>query len=220
MGLALCASQDRSFVFAPLIACAAAAYINAANFMDGVDGISALHGLVSGVHFGVVGWLIHEPWLSGLGALVALVFTAFAPWNLSRARVFLGDVGSYLLGGLLAGCAVAAYFAGAGVLLAVAPLLPYLADTFTTLVRRAWRRERIFEAHRSHVYQELTGLGLSHLASASVVALASATCSAVAFFTRETMTVLAIPITIVVLSGYLLLPYKLRTRSTARADHR
>jgi len=164
----------------PVMAVAVTAYVNAANFMDGVDGISALHGLVAGVHFAFVGVLMSQTGLLLTGAVTAAVFVAFAPWNLLRGRVFLGDVGSYLLGALVAGCAVWAFFAGSSGLLALAPLLPYLADTFLTFLGRARRSEPIFEAHRSHIYQRLTALGLRHLESATIVAVASALCSAFA----------------------------------------
>jgi UDP-N-acetylmuramyl pentapeptide phosphotransferase/UDP-N-acetylglucosamine-1-phosphate transferase len=222
LGLALCTYQNQPMVLSLLVGLAFAGYINVANFMDGVDGISALHGLIAGVHFGLVGWLLHQQWLSALGALIALVFTAFVPWNLARGGAFLGDVGSYLLGALVAGCAVAAFFLGAGALLAIAPLLVYLADTFTTLIRRALRRERLFEAHRSHIYQQLTALGLPHLASAAVVTLISITCSAAAFLARErpSLVLLAVSIILVALIGYLLLPSGLRARSGARVYRR
>jgi hypothetical protein len=41
-------------------------------------------------------------------------------------------------------------------------LLPYLFDVILTLARRARRRERLWQAHREHLYQRLLRTGLSH----------------------------------------------------------
>ena len=59
-----------------------AGYVNAANFMDGVDSISVLHGVVSGVYFYVVGDLSGRPFLQVIGLVCSAVFVGFAPWNL------------------------------------------------------------------------------------------------------------------------------------------
>lgn len=145
-------------------------YINAANFMDGVDGLSSLHGVVVGVFFGFLGKAENLPWLSGSGWILAVVFLAFLPWNLFRRGTFLGDVGSYLLGAVAAVMAALAMAAGVPVLVALSPLVIYLLDTSTTLAKRLVRGERWFEAHRSHVYQRLTTLGMSHFGVAVIVA--------------------------------------------------
>jgi UDP-N-acetylmuramyl pentapeptide phosphotransferase/UDP-N-acetylglucosamine-1-phosphate transferase len=147
-----------------------AGYINVANFMDGIDGLSGLHGAVVGCFFGFLGRAENLPWLSNSGWIVAVAFLAFLPWNLFRRGTFLGDVGSYLLGAVAAVMAALAVAAGVSVLVALSPLALYLFDTSTTLVKRVVKRERWFEAHRLHVYQKLTALGFSHIASAAVVA--------------------------------------------------
>lgn len=148
-----------------------AGYINVANFMDGVDGLSSLHGVVVGSFFGFLGSSENLSWLSNSGWIVAVVFLAFLPWNLFRRGTFLGDVGSYLLGAVAAVMAALAVAAGISVLVALSPLAIYLFDTSTTLVKRVVKRERWFEAHRSHVYQRLTAFGFSHFAVAAIVAV-------------------------------------------------
>ncbi len=182
LGALLVVLLDRPLWWALLMALAGAVYVNAANFMDGVDGMSALHGLVSGVYFVVLGLGLEQSWLVAAGAVTAGAFTGFAPWNLLRGRVFLGDVGSYLLGALVVGCGASALLSGVPLLLAVAPALPYLGDTGLTVLRRAWRRERILEAHRTHVYQRLTDRGCGHLASAGIVAGTSVICCLAAWW--------------------------------------
>ena len=96
------------------------------------------------------------------GAAVAAGALAFLPWNAVRARVFLGDAGSYGLGLALALLAAQAVVRHVPLEAALAPLALYLADTGWTLQRRVRAGERIFEAHRTHTYQRLCDVGWSH----------------------------------------------------------
>lgn len=157
----------------PLYAIGLAGYINVANFMDGINGMSGLHGVVAGALFSVLGGLLGMPWLVLAGLVVALSFSGFLPWNLIRGGMFLGDVGSYLLGGAIGIIGVAAIENGVPVLSVLGPLVIYLADTGATLSRRILRGERWFEAHRGHVYQRLTDSGMSHIQVSGIVAGAS-----------------------------------------------
>lgn len=152
---------------------AIAGYINVANFMDGINGISGLHGLVVGVLYAGIGWLYDLDWMLVAGLLVAVGFAAFLPWNFSASGMFLGDVGSYLLGGAIAVLAVAAIAQGVSPLAVLGPVAIYLADSGMTLVRRVLAGERWYEAHRSHVYQRLVSTRFSHGATAMLVATAS-----------------------------------------------
>lgn len=151
-----------------------AGYINVANFMDGINGISGFHGLVAGLCYAYTGYLTGLPWLSLGGLAVAGAFAAFLPWNVRSGRnVFLGDAGSYVLGASLAVLAVGAWFARVSLLVAVAPLAVYLADAGTTLVRRFAAGEQWYKPHRTHVYQRLTDVGFSHLGATAVVTSAT-----------------------------------------------
>ena len=147
-----------------------AGYINVANFMDGINGISGAHGLVAGLAYALTGWMVNLPWLALAGVAVAGAFAAFLPWNVrSGKNVFLGDAGSYVLGAALGTLAVGAWFADVPFLLAFAPLMTYLADAGTTLFRRFMAGEQWYKPHRTHTYQRLTDVGFSHLGSTAVV---------------------------------------------------
>jgi UDP-GlcNAc:undecaprenyl-phosphate GlcNAc-1-phosphate transferase len=138
-------------------------FVNAFNFMDGVNGISGAHALVGGACFAGLGLWRGDALLAGAGAAVAGGAAAFLPWNAARARVFLGDVGSYALGAalaVLAACAVV--IAGLPPEAALGPLALYLADTGWTLQRRIRAGEPWLQAHRTHAYQRLTDAGWSH----------------------------------------------------------
>ena len=109
-----------------------------------------------------LGWWRHDGFLVPVGAAVAVGALAFLPWNAGRARVFLGDAGSYALGAALAMLAAYAVVHGIPAEAALGPLALYLADTAWTLQRRIRAGERWLEAHRTHVYQQWCDAGWSH----------------------------------------------------------
>jgi UDP-GlcNAc:undecaprenyl-phosphate/decaprenyl-phosphate GlcNAc-1-phosphate transferase len=149
-------------------------FVNAFNFMDGVNGISAAHALIGGAYYACLGWWRPDAFLATAGTAVAAGALAFLPWNAVRARVFLGDVGSYGLGVALALLAAWCVIHHIPLEAALAPLALYLADTGWTLQRRVRAGERVFEAHRTHAYQQLCDVGWSHqrvtMATAAVTA--------------------------------------------------
>ncbi|AMJ63825.1 glycosyl transferase [Bosea sp. PAMC 26642] len=136
-------------------------FVNLVNFMDGIDWITVA-GLVplSGALAlaGALGLL--DPASGWLAAALCGGLIGFAPFNRPVARLFLGDVGSLPLG-LLA--AFLLYRLAGTDALAAALILPlyHVTDATLTLLRRLARRERVWEAHRSHFYQQATTNGFS-----------------------------------------------------------
>ncbi|MDO5677057.1 MAG: NAD-dependent epimerase/dehydratase family protein [Propionibacteriaceae bacterium] len=177
----------RAWLWVPLAALFFAAHVNFTNFMDGVNAISALHAVVVGGTYAALGMMNDLSWLTLAGTVIAVSFAAFLPWNLTPPGMFLGDVGSYLLGGLVASTAIVGIAEGLNPLLMLAPLSVYWFDTVSTLARRALRGEAIFEAHRSHAYQRLTATGMSHLQSAGTVAGFTLVASAAALLVDLTL---------------------------------
>jgi UDP-N-acetylmuramyl pentapeptide phosphotransferase/UDP-N-acetylglucosamine-1-phosphate transferase len=153
-------------------------FVNAFNFMDGVNGISAAQATVAGVGYALVGTVHHSPPLVAGGAVVAGAALGFAPFNVPRALVFLGDVGSYALGGAIAALALQAWVSGIEPEAVLAPVVLYLADTATTLARRVRAGERWYLPHRGHAYQRLVAAGWSHTAVAQYTGLLAAACGA------------------------------------------
>ncbi|WP_342024188.1 UDP-phosphate glycosyltransferase [Arthrobacter citreus] len=215
---ALVWTMEQSYWWVPVGALAIAGYINVANFMDGVNGISGLHGMAVGILYTVGGVLGDQAWMTAAGAVTAAAFAAFLPWNLGRGSVFMGDVGSYLLGASVSGIAVAAFLAGVNVEYLLFPVLIYLADTFSTLLMRVSRGERWYAAHRQHVYQRLTDAGLSHLQSAAVVTLCTVLTGAAGIVVAEAGAAPKVAVTLFALAVvvlYLLSPRIFRRQRTS-----
>src|SRR6185436_8470527 len=146
---------ERTFV---LIGCVW--FINLVNFMDGIDWmtVAELVPITAGLGiFGLMGALPQDVTVVAAALFGAIV--GFAPFNRPVARLFLGDVGSLPIGLLVAWMLYRLALDGG---LAAALLLPlyYLADATITLFRRLMRRERVWEAHRTHFYQQATDRGL------------------------------------------------------------
>jgi UDP-N-acetylmuramyl pentapeptide phosphotransferase/UDP-N-acetylglucosamine-1-phosphate transferase len=147
-------------------------FINLFNFMDGIDGISAIETASIGV--GLVALAaVAGPAVSGEIELVVVLIAAvlgFLPWNWHPARVFLGDVGSVPIGFVVGWLLLIE--AGRGCW-ASALLLPlyYLCDASITLGRRILRGEKIWQAHRSHFYQRALGTGDDHAAVVGYILL-------------------------------------------------
>lgn len=139
---------------------------NAYNFMDGIDGIAAIQAVVAlfgwFMLFSLNGSLRYANGLAEWLVLVALMagLIAFLTMNWSPAVIFLGDNGSTFLGFFFAVLPIYATAAGilpldtaleAGVLF----LWPFIFDPALAFLRRLVRREAIFEAHRTHIYQRM-----------------------------------------------------------------
>ncbi len=129
-------------------------WINAFNFMDGINGITAIYSFVALVSFF---WLnqslqIFSESLLVLSILSVLVFAFF---NFRRyALTFAGDIGSVSMAFLLAWF-MASLIIETGRLEYILLFAVYGIDTVFTIISRILKRENIFEAHRSHLYQYL-----------------------------------------------------------------
>lgn len=195
-------------------------YVNSFNFMDGINGISAAQAIAAGGAFGLLGLWTSAHTVAVLGGATAAAAGGFVPFNFPRARLFLGDVGSYFFGAVLALLVLLALRAGLPFEAAFAPLALYLADTGTTLLRRIFKGEPWHQPHRDHVYQRLVRLGWSHTQVTGMVFVAILLCAAAGALAvgipapRQ----LAIPTIAVILAVYLLLP-RLHTHLSRSASH-
>jgi Fuc2NAc and GlcNAc transferase len=136
---------------------------NLYNFMDGIDGISAVESIILGVTTSY--WFAMSGSISIAIICIAVAGAAvgFLRWNWSPAKIFMGDVGSLALGAFFAILAIIGTtgqdipFSAFLILYAV-----YLADSGVTLLHRMIKREKWWQAHRSHFYQRAVQSGFSH----------------------------------------------------------
>jgi len=151
------------------------AVTNAYNFMDGIDGIAGGEAVVAGTAWAVIGIRTGSPLLSSIGLITAGSSAGFLILNWHPAKIFMGDVGSVFLGFTFAALPfLPRCHDGDRFVCGVLILWPFLFDTAYTLVARASRRENIFAAHRSHLYQRLARATGSHTEATMVyVALAA-----------------------------------------------
>ena len=131
---------------------AAVVLTNVWNFMDGIDGLAASQAALVAVAWALFTGQGPVLWL-GLALVAGLC--GFLPFNLPRARIFLGDVGSGALGYALAGLlALAAIGAPPGQRIWLTlPLLPFVVDASLTLFARIVRGEAWWRPHVQHAYQ-------------------------------------------------------------------
>lgn len=142
-------------------------WLNAFNFMDGIDGLAASQAIfMLAAGCGLMAWTsrlgmdIHI-WLAMLA--VAAAALGFLMVNWTPARIFMGDAGSLFLGMMILFFVLRTVADGWlswqtwMVLTAV-----FLADATTTLLARLLRGHRLVNAHRTHAYQHLARMLGSH----------------------------------------------------------
>ncbi|MET0231830.1 MAG: glycosyltransferase family 4 protein [Rhodanobacteraceae bacterium] len=137
--------------------------INLHNFMDGIDGILALQSIFVFWTLAALFAAIGETAYAWQLALWAAAVLGFVPFNFPRARIFMGDVGSGVLGFLVA-VAVIWQLLHPGIAFATGLVAcsAFVTDATCTLVSRMVRGRRWYSAHREHLYQWLVRCGNSH----------------------------------------------------------
>ena len=137
-------------------------FINAFNFMDGIDGLAGGQAVTAGLAWAVIGWATGQTILAALGATLAASSLGFLLHNWAPARIFMGDAGSAFLGFMLSVLPLVAVPSRDVAVPSVLVVWPFVFDATFTLLRRLSRGENVFAAHRSHLYQRLTQAGWSH----------------------------------------------------------
>jgi Fuc2NAc and GlcNAc transferase len=107
------------------------------NFMDGINGMGGITGVLAFGLLGFNGFLSGgNPSLVALAVCVSLACLGFLPFNIPKAKVFMGDVGSILLGFVFAGMAVWLAKSLMDFVCMAAILFPFYADELSTMAIR------------------------------------------------------------------------------------
>ena len=137
-------------------------FINIFNFMDGIDGISAIMAITICIGIIFAYLLNNSEYFPRFEILIISTCFAFLYWNWNPAKIFLGDVGSIVLGFV---CALSLYwlFLDGNTWHWILSLpMYYILDTTLTLIKRLIEGKKIWKAHREHYYQKAVQSGMAH----------------------------------------------------------
>jgi Fuc2NAc and GlcNAc transferase len=146
--------------------------LNLYNFMDGIDGIAAVEAACVSLGAALLHAWTGHPGLAVVPLCLGAAAIGFLYWNFPPARIFMGDAGSGFLGmtlgvlSLHAGVVAPSHLWSWLILLGV-----FVTDATVTLLRRLIRGERVYEAHRSHAYQNASRRMGGHLPVTLAVAV-------------------------------------------------
>lgn len=136
--------------------------VNAVNFVDGLNGYVTGWAIVTGAWYAFVSAWVGQEDVMLLALALAGAACGFLPFNIGRARAFLGDTGSYGIGAAVFAIAVWLFVSGVPIVVVIAPLVFVLFDVGCTLMWRLFQGENVFLPHRQHMYQRTQQAGWSH----------------------------------------------------------
>lgn len=135
---------------------------NCFNFMDGINGIAGICGVTALSGLIAYGVMVDAQLLLPVAAVIGGVI-GFLPFNMPRARLFMGDAGSIFLGFLFAVTICISSRSWTEFFVLASFLYPFYADESVTMAERIWRGESLMQPHRRHLYQFLANeLGVAH----------------------------------------------------------
>lgn len=139
--------------------------VNLTNFVDGMDGLVGSQLVIGGLALSFIFYQAGRLEYAAVTLIASGSVLGFLMFNLPfpRARIFMGDTGSTVLGFIWSGVSIVAVLEDV-VLLWSALLIfsPIWVDATVTLLRRLLRGEKIWQAHREHYYQRLVLMGWGH----------------------------------------------------------
>jgi UDP-GlcNAc:undecaprenyl-phosphate GlcNAc-1-phosphate transferase len=140
--------------------------INTYNFMDGLNGMAGGNAVITSIFFCIISLSQGSSFAYIVSYTLAAGVLGFLIFNFPKGRLFMGDVGSTFLGFTFATITIiASLYDSAHTSMLVIPLLlfHFIYDTFFTFLRRLFRGENVFQAHRTHLYQLFNQMGYSHI---------------------------------------------------------
>ena len=156
--------------------------VNAFNLIDGIDGLAGVTGIIANGSFSVLFIYMHHYELAVISLALVGAIAGFLRFNLTPAKIFMGDTGSLLIGlisvvmaikvieidklitifGTTAGTSMPA--------LTVAILIGPIFDTLRIFVVRVTNGVSPFVADRNHIHHRMLRLGLTHLQTTLILA--------------------------------------------------
>lgn len=198
--------------------------VNAYNFMDGINGITTIYTFV----LVITGLFVNHhivpdtkvPMIeSEFLYSILIACGVFGFLNIrTKARAFMGDVGSVFLG-MLAVFLVIYFIYTTGNISFLLLLVVYGVDSVLTIAERIRNKENIFEAHRKHLYQLLSNeLKWPHLNVALIYGIVQAAINYIVLLVFPDSPI-AITVSVIVVSGVLYLLIKNRVKKKIHRLH-
>jgi len=138
---------------------------NAVNIMDGLDGLAVGVSFMAALSMGVLAFISAQYHIVVMIAILLGGMIGFYPFNFPRAKIYLGDSGSMVIGFLLAVLSISGIHRK--VSLAMALMIPIIIlflpilETLVTIIRRVYRRQNIFTGDTDHFHYRFLRKGFS-----------------------------------------------------------
>ena len=148
--------------------------VNSFNLIDGIDGLAAATGIIVNGTFAVLFMYIHQYELAAISLAMVGAVIGFLKYNITPAKIFMGDTGALLIGLVSAVMAIkfieVSKITGVGIpvisfapALTMAVLVGPVFDTLRMFTLRIVSGKSPFEADRNHMHHRVLRLGLNHL---------------------------------------------------------
>ena len=144
------------YLYIPFAIIVILATTNAINLTDGIDGLSSSVSAIIITCLTVIGMITGRKEIAIFGSIVIGSVLGFLMFNLHPAKVFMGDTGSLLLGGVISAMAL---YLKIPLLLLIIALVPVL-ETLSVIIQVAYFKKtgnRIFKMAPLHHHFELSG---------------------------------------------------------------
>ena len=144
------------WIYIPFAIIVILATTNAVNLTDGIDGLSSSVCTIIITCLTILGFFTNVTEMSAFGSVVIGATLGFLMFNLHPAKVFMGDTGSLLLGGVISAMAL---YLKMPLLLLVIALVPVI-ETLSVIIQVAYFKKtgnRIFKMAPIHHHFELSG---------------------------------------------------------------
>jgi UDP-GlcNAc:undecaprenyl-phosphate GlcNAc-1-phosphate transferase len=170
--------------------------INAFNLIDGVDGLAATTGIVANGAFVALFIYIHKYELAGVSLAMVGAILGFLRFNITPAKIFMGDTGSLLIGLITAvmalkfieinksinGSSPEIYSVPA---LTFAILIGPIFDTIRVFILRIANGVSPFAADRNHIHHRMLKLGFNHLQTTLILTSINIACIGMVLLLRN-----------------------------------
>ena len=147
---------------------------NAINLIDGLDGLAVGMSAISATTLFIISLVVEDININVSVILVCVIgaCAGFWPYNRNPAKIFMGDVGSQMLGFLLSTISVMGIFKMHALVTMLIPFLSMavpLADTAFAFIRRILKGQSPFHADKGHFHHRLLAMGLTQKQAVTVM---------------------------------------------------